>query len=183
MEYTVMGIRSMENRSLNRDVVRHDRFEAMQTVRAFLRDGVPTVLVLTFGGQRLDYASTPDWECLFDPAPQAVVGGWLSRWLLALTDNGGDVVTLLIDLDRQDHFRQVVGLLLMVEAWGRARESVPYYWHPDYVRSKLDDGYLQTMQDAEDIHGLEYPPEFEDWLNEVFADYAVFIDGVATVLK
>lgn len=182
MEYTVMGIRSMENRSLNREVVRHDRFEAMQTVRAFLRDGVPTVLVLTFDGQRLDYSNTPHWGYMFDQPPQAVVGGWLSQWILALTDNGGDIVTFKVDLDTPTHFRQLVTQLIESESRLREYESVPYYWHPDYVRSKLDDGYLQTMQDAATID-VGYPPELEDWLNEIFKDYVVFINGVANVLK
>lgn len=182
MEYTVMGVNSLEDRNFNREVVRYDRFEAMQTVRAFLRDGVSAVLVLTFDGQRLDYSNTPHWEYLFDPTPQAVVGGWINQWELSITDNGGDIVTFKIDLATSTHFRQLVTQLIQSESRLREYESVPYYWHPDYVRSKLDDGYLQTMQDASTID-IGYPPELEDWLNEVFADYVVFIDGVANVLK
>lgn len=179
MQYHVMGIRSLEDRSQNKEAIVHDRFEAMKYARQYRTDGLE-VVILNGDGQ-MAYASSPHWPYLFSDVPEVAVKK-VDKYVSVYYTPGGDVDTLwAVDLASSRHLFDLISMLYDVEQLGREYECVPVYNSAQLVRNKLLNGYLQ-------YHGLPVGTAYSfvaadlvDWFNEVFADYVVF-DGHQAVV-
>ena len=179
-----MGIRSMENRSLNRDVIRYDRFEAMREARAMGALGMDVVIVNDEGA--VVYSNNPQWEYLFE---NPVSGVWIDTFTIYYTDPTGDVHTVLkIYLGQDNHLAHLLTQLIEFEELGRERQQVPELMNPLSINRKLLNGYLQTLAiPAGTTWAQQYPPEMEDWLNQIFyfsgedLQYVSFSNSVVTV--
>lgn len=178
--YHVMGIREMEDRSLNRE--EHDvetKFEAMALARAYCAQGLD-VVILNGDGQ-MAYASSVYWVYLFDEAPE-VAEEKINKYGVSYITPGGDEDTLwAVDLASSRHLFDLISQLYEKEQLGRECECVPTYNTPKFVRKKLMKGYLQ-------YHGLPVGTAYSfaaadlvDWFNEIFADY-VWFDGHQAVV-
>jgi len=184
MEYKVLGIRSMENRSLNKELTRYDRFEAMQDARRFTAEGLDVVIVNDLGD--VVYANCPYWEYLFENANS---GKWIDEFTLSYTDPVGDVHSpFRVFLGQSYHLSHLLTQLVEFEQLGRERQQVPELLNPDNVRWRLLCGYLQTLGiPSGTTWCLEYPVELESWLNRIFyyagedLQYVTFSNGVVTV--
>lgn len=173
--YHVMGIREMEDRSLNREQREVEtKFEAMSLARAYRAEGLDVVILNDKG--EMTYASSVYWPYLFSDVPEVAVKK-VDKYVSVYYTPGGDVDTLwAVDLASSRHLFDLISMLYDVEQLGREYECVPVYNSAEYVRNKLLNGYLQ-------YHGLPVGTaysfaagELVDWFNEVFADYVVF-DG------
>jgi hypothetical protein len=178
--FHVMGIRELEDRSLNREV--HDvetKFEAMVLARKYRAEGLDVVIL--DDERKKTYASSIYWMYLFYDIPEVAVKK-IDKYVSVYTTPGGDVGTLWdIDLSSPRHLYDLLQQLYEVEQMGRETECVPVYNRASYVRTKLLGGYLQ-------YHGLPIGTAYSfaaadlvDWFNEVFADYVVF-DGLQAVV-
>ena len=183
-EFKIMAIRSMENRSLNKEVIRYDRFEAMRDARRFTAEGVDVVIVND--DNAVVYSNNPYWEYLFE---NPVSGAWIDAYALHWNDAVGDNHPVFrIFLGQSYHLSHLITQLVEFEELGRERQQVPVLVDPLAVRWKLLCGYLQTLGiPAGTTWTQEYPAELEGWLNQVFyypgedLQYVSFSNGVVTV--
>jgi hypothetical protein len=183
-EFKIMGIKSMENRSLNKELTRYDRFEAMRDARQFTAEGLDVVIVND--DNAVVYANCPYWEYFFE---NAVSGAWIDAFAVSYTDAVGDVHTpFRVFLGQSYHLSHLLTQLVEFEQLGRQRQQVPELLNPDSIRWKLLCGYLQTLGiPSGTTWCLEYPAELESWLNRVFyyagedLQYVSFSNGVVTV--
>lgn len=178
--YHVMGIREMEDRSLNREQREVEtKFEAMSLARAYRAEGLDVVILNDKG--EMTYASSVYWVYLFDEAPEVAVAK-ANEYVSSYYTPGGDVGTLWkVDLASPQHLFDLITQLRKKERKGRKSECVPVYNRSTYIRNKLLGGCLQ-------YHGVPVGTTYKftatdlvDWFNEVFADYVVF-DGHQAVV-
>ena len=183
-EFKIMAIRSMENRSLNKEVIRYDRFEAMRDARRFTAEGIDVVIVND--DNAVVYSNNPYWEYLFE---NPVSGGWIDCFSISYTDVVGDVHTpFKVFLGQSYHLSHLITQLVEFEELGRERQQVPELLNPDSLRWKLLCGYLQTLGIPSGTTWTQpYPVELEGWLNQIFyyagedLQYVSFSNGVVTV--
>jgi hypothetical protein len=183
-EFKIMAIRSMENRSLNRELIRYDRFEAMRDARRFTDEGLDVVIVNDDGA--VVYSNNPHWEYLFE---SPVSGAWIDAFALSWNDPVGDNhLVFRIFLGQSYHLSHLIQQLVEFEELGRERQQVPVLIDPIAIRWKLLCGYLQTLGiPSGTTWTQEYPPELEGWLNQIFyyanedLQYVSFSNGVVTV--
>lgn len=184
MELKIMGIKSMENRSLNREVVRYDSFEAMREARAMLASGLEVVIVNDDGA--VVYASNPHWGYLFEE-PKS--GAWINQYSMSYTDVVGDVHTIFkIYLEQENNLSHLLTQLIEFEELGRERQQVPELMDPLNINWRLLTGYLQTLSiPSGTTWAQQYPTEMEDWLNQIFyfsgedLQYVSFSNSTVTV--
>jgi len=184
MEYKVLGIRSLENRGLNKEVIRFDRFEAMQDARQMTSEGLDVVIVNDLGD--VVYANCPYWEYLFE---NATSGKWIDEFTMSYTDPVGDVHSpFRVFLGQSYHLSHLITQLVEFEELGREKQQVPELLNPDVIRWRLLCGYLQTLGiPSGTTWTQQYPTELEGWLNRIFyyagedLQYVSFTDGVVTV--
>jgi hypothetical protein len=189
IEYKVIGIRSMEYRDLNREVVVYERFDAMREVRRFLAAGFPTVIVVV-DDEKIGYTNDVYADYYFSkPLPRTKKS--LAVWEPSAIVLGDDVATLWrLNLAHSNHAVQLVEWVVEVEQIGREVQSVPVFLDPAVLRWRLLNGYLQTHDiPVGTTWKCAYPEEMEDWLNAVFRydvedrQYFSFKDGVVTVIS
>lgn len=191
-EFKVIGVRSMEYRSLNPETVVYERFEAMREARRFIAAGLSVVVLAD--EEKIVYTNDNYIDYLFsEPLPHEIVNGVypFALYTPGIAVAGYDVATLSkIALDAPDHYYRLVERVVEVEQLGRETQSVPEYLSPQAVQWRLLNGYLQA-------HGVPvgtswkcgYPEEMEEWLNAVFRyepedrQYFSFKDGVVTVIS
>jgi hypothetical protein len=186
MEFKVMAIKSLEKREQNKEVIRHDRFEAMRDARAWSAEGFDVVITNDDG--HVLYTNTPHVEYLFE-GPIELALKPISRYCPSFIDASGDIGNLFeVNLDDPKHLESAITQLIKLEKKGRDHEQVPRYVDPEFIRWRLLTGYLQTLgYPAGTILELAYPAELEDWLNAVFyypqedLQYVFFQNGIVTV--
>lgn len=186
MEFKVMAIKSLERREQNKEVIRHDRFEAMRDARGWSKEGFDVIIVNDDG--HILWTSTPHYEYIFD-GPIELALKPISKFSPSFTDAGGDVGSLFeVNLGDPKHLESAITQLIELEVKGREHEQVPCFVDPEFIRWRLLCGYLQTLDiPAGTILELTYPAELEDWLNECFCypqenlQYVSFKDGIVTV--
>ena len=120
-EFKVIGVRSMEYRSLNPETIVHERFEAMREARRFLAEGLSVVIIADEA--KIVYTNDSYIDYLFSEAlPHEVVNGVypFALYTPGIVVAGYDVATLAkIALDAPDHYYRLVERVVEVEQRGR----------------------------------------------------------------
>jgi hypothetical protein len=186
MEFKVMAIKSLEKREQNKEVIRHDKFEAMREARQWASEGFDVVIVNDDG--HVLYTNTPHVEYFFD-GPIELALKPINKYSPSFIDASGDIGNLFeVNLDDPKHLESAITQLIKLEQKGQEHEQVPLYIDPEQVLNRLLGGYLQSLGiTSGTVLDITYPTELQGWLNMCFYNwhedllYVSFKDGIVTV--